>query len=281
MPPPSQSDAAVAFRKLHYDDILILPCAWDCASARLFEEAGFPAIGTTSSGIAHSRGIPDGEHINVDEMVDVIRRITDAVSIPVSADFEAGYGATHEEVLDNVAHAIEAGAVGINIEDGTGPRADPLVDLADQATLLTLIRDLADAKGVPLVVNARTDIYLKGVGDSAERFDWAVERANTYLDAGADCAFIIGVTDADLIENLTNATNGPINVHANSADMPPINTLEQRGVARISVGGGPMHATLGIIREIANELQTSGTFTYLNTAIPHLEVEDRFDSGRQ
>lgn len=275
----TQLDAARSFRDLHHDDVLVLPCAWDCASAAVFEDAGFSAIGTTSSGIAHSLGYPDGEHLGVDEMVRVVDRISDVVSSPVSADFEAGYGRTHDEVTENVEAIITAGAVGINIEDGTGPRANPFVPVEDQATLITSIRERSEAIGISLVINARTDVFLKGDGSREERLDRAIQRANSYLEAGATCVFPIGVTDRETIRAFVSAVDGPVNVMANDPSMPPVDELAKMGVRRVSVGGGAMNATVALVHRIAAELRSEGTFSYLDGAFERSVLQTRFRGG--
>lgn len=273
----TQRAKAETFRSLHDgSDILVLPCAWDAASARLFEEAGFPALGTTSAGIANSLGYPDGQHAPLEEVLAAIERIADAVSIPVSADFESGYAASPNEAARNVHAALEAGVVGVNLEDGTWPGADPLVDPAIMVETIEAIRELAAADGIPLVVNARTDIYLHDVGEPATRFDRAVERANTYYDAGADCLFVPGVTESDRIGALSESIGGPINILASQPEAPPVPELEQLGVARVSVGPGPMYATLGLIQRLSEELLESGTYVHFEDAMAYPDVQGLF-----
>lgn len=275
----TQRSRAAEFRDLHgASEILVLPCAWDAASARLLEEAGFPAIGTTSSGIAHSHGYPDGQHIPRDATLAAIERIAEGVSIPVSADFEAGYAGTVEGVVENVRAAIDAGAVGINFEDGTGPNADPLVDRSFHADAIRAIREMADSAGVPLVVNARTDVYLRRSGDREARFEEAVGRANAYREAGADCLFVPGVGDPDLIRELVEAIDGPINVLASGPDVPPAPELERLGVARVSTGGGLMHAAAALVRRLGEELLGSGTYGFARDRVPHAEMQQLFGS---
>lgn len=258
----TQRARAAGFLDLHHGSgILTLPCAWDAASARLFEEIGFPAVGTSSGAIAHSLGYQDGQGTPVEEVLAAIDRITRAVSVPVSADFEAGYGTTVEEVAHNVRRVIDAGAVGINLEDGTGSRADPLVELDYHAELIEVVRSLADSLDLPFVVNARTDVYLRGVGEDPEdRFDRAVERANAYARAGADCLFLIGVTEPTLIADLVAAIDGPVNVLAFGPDEPSPAELERLGVARVSTGSGPMQASLSVLRQLGERVRETGSY---------------------
>ncbi|HKV57434.1 MAG TPA: isocitrate lyase/phosphoenolpyruvate mutase family protein, partial [Ktedonobacteraceae bacterium] len=190
----TQKEKANQFRQLHSGPgMLVLPNAWDAASARILERAGFQAIATTSSGVAASLGYPDGQHISRDMLLGVVASITRVVSCPVSIDLEAGFGDSIEEVVKTVKAIIKTGAVGINIEDTTKQGQPSLVDRTYQIELLKAIQGAAASMDVPLVINARTDIYLLPGDDVGHRFEQAVERANAYLQAGADCAFPIGV----------------------------------------------------------------------------------------
>src|SRR6266568_1295621 len=168
----TQKDKATYFRQLHKNPpILVLPNAWDAASAAIFAQAGFPAIATTSSGVAASLGYPDGQRISRDMLLAVVEHITHVVECPVTVDLEAGYGDTVEEVLQTVRAVIAAGAVGINIEDSTKVQEKSLVDIAFQVELLKAIQETARSMDVPLVVNARTDVFLLKTGDPAGRFE--------------------------------------------------------------------------------------------------------------
>src|SRR5205807_1028144 len=173
----TQKDKAVQFRSLHFGPpILVLPNAWDAASARIFEQAGFPAIATTSSGVAASLGYPDGQHISRDMLVEVVRHITRVVTCPVTVDIEAGYGDSIKEVLQTVRATIDAGAVGINVEDSTKEQGRRLVDVSYQVELLKAIQELSSSLDMPLVINARTDVFLLPSGDPAHRLEQAVQR---------------------------------------------------------------------------------------------------------
>jgi 2-methylisocitrate lyase-like PEP mutase family enzyme len=257
---------AEILRKLHQGPrILVLPNAWDAASARIFEEAGFPAIATSSAGIANSLGYPDVERIPRDEMLWILERIVWALSVPVTADMEAGYG---DPVA--TARAVTAiGVVGMNFEDS---RPDgSLLDIAEQARLIEEVRAVSD-----IVLNARTDVYLFGVGDEATRFDRTVERLNAYHKAGADSLFVPGVRDAETIARLVKAVTGPLNILA-TAGAPSIAELERLGVRRVSVGSGPMRAAMGLTRRIAKELKEHGTFASMTDgAMPYKEANELF-----
>jgi len=246
-------------RQLHQGPrLLILPNAWDAASARIFERTGFPALATTSAGIAFALGYPDGERIPRDEMLAVVARIARAVKIPVTADVEAGY---HDAVA--TARGVWAsGAVGMNLEDTVDG------ELIDLSKVVRAVRDAVPG----MVINARTDIFLNAIGEEATRFDRAVERLNTYRDAGADCLFAPGVRDRDTIARLVGAVRGPLNILA-VAGSPPLADLEKLGVARVSVGSGPMRATLGLVDRIARELHDHGTYSAMTDgAIPYADV---------
>jgi 2-methylisocitrate lyase-like PEP mutase family enzyme len=253
-----QQEKARRFQQLHHQPpILVLLNAWDAASARIFELAGAPAIATTSSGVAASLGYPDGQHISRDLMLETTARIVRAVQCPVTADIEAGYGATIEEVLQTVKGIINAGAVGINIEDSTRGPERSLVDPAYQVELIQAIRGLADSLHLPLVINARTDGFLLSPNDPEHPFADAVQRGNAYRQAGADCVFPIGLSDASLIARLVKEVAGPINIML-TARTPTIPALAELGVARVSLAGGLMRAALGHLRHIAHELLASG-----------------------
>ena len=262
-----QRAKAKRFLELHTSGrLLVLPNAWDAGSAKIFEHAGFQAIGTTSAGVALSLGSPDGERVSRAEMLEAVRRIASAVAIPVTADLEAGYGPTVGDAVETARGAIAAGAVGMNFEDSTSD--DRLVDVAAQVERIRAIKKLAEAEGIAFVLNARTDVFLLGVGEPAGRFDETVRRVNAYRQGGADCLFVPGVTDAETIGRLVRAIKGPLNVLAGRST-PPTAELERLGVARVSVGGGPMRAALTLTQRVAQELAERGTYTsFTENALP-------------
>lgn len=272
LPVSIQREKANLFRQLHQGpDILVLPNAWDVTSARLFEQAGFPAVATTSSGVAAVYGYADGQQISRALMIEAIFRMANAVACPLSADIEAGFGGAIAEVLDTIREVLDAGAVGINIEDSTKQGEKALLDIAYQVELIKAIRELGNSVDIPLVINARTDVYLLPAIDPAQRLSEAVRRANAYREAGADCLFFIGVSDADTIHNLVRETSGPVNILA-TPQSPSIPELAQLGVARVSFGSGPLRATLGYLRQIAQELRTQGTYTGMSNGISGAEL---------
>jgi len=268
----NQKQKALTLRELHHGPkILLLPNVWDVASARIVEEAGYPAIATTSAGIAFSLGYPDGEKIPKEEMFARIGRIATAVEVPVSADVEAGYGDRPEDVAATTSAVIEAGGVGINLEDGTGDPSNPLEDLSLQVEKIRAVRESALKTGVLLVVNARTDVYLRAVGSEGERYGIALQRGLAFRDAGADCVFVPGLRDLDTIGRLVNEVKCPVNILA-QAGYPPTLELEKVGVARVSLGSGPMRAGLGLLNRLVQELKDSGTYSQLEGALPGTDL---------
>jgi 2-methylisocitrate lyase-like PEP mutase family enzyme len=268
----SQVDKAMQFRQLHRGPhALVLANVWDVASARVFEEAGFPALATTSAGIAFSLGYPDGQRISPDEMIARIGRIARAVKIPVSADIEAGYGSTPADAAKTTREIIQAGAIGMNLEDASGDPAQPLLDVELAVEKIKAARKAAAQAGVPIVVNARTDVYLLPGAQAVTGYYEAHRRLTAYRDAGADCVFAPGLKDPEIIERLVRDLRCPVNILA-VAGSPSIPELEKLGVARVSLGSGPMRATLGLLRSMAEELRNSGTYAALDSAIPYAEI---------
>jgi 2-methylisocitrate lyase-like PEP mutase family enzyme len=241
---------------------LLLPNVWDVASARLFEEAGFAALGTTSAGIAFSLGYPDGERIRREEMVQVIRRIVAAVQRPVTADIEAGYGSAPEDVAQTIQAVITAGVAGVNLEDNTGNTEKPLYELEAQGARIAAARQEAKLVGLSLVINARIDTYLFEVGEESTRLEETLRRARAYLEAGADSIFVPGVIKPGLIQTLVREIPGPLNIMV-APGAPSAPELFKLGVARISIGAAAILATMGLVREVANELHTEGTYENL------------------
>ena len=267
-----QTGKAIQFRQLHRGPgSLILPNVWDVASARIFEDAGFPAIATTSAGIAFSLGYPDGQRILREEMMARIARITRAVNVPVTADVEAGYGSTPEDAANTTRELIEAGVVGMNLEDASGRRDQPLSSLELAVDKVRAAREAAVQLRAQIVINARTDIYLLPGGNPDADYSEAVRRLVAFRDAGADCVFAPGLKDADTIRRLAEAVQCPLNILAGPGS-PSIPELAKLGVARVSVGSAPVRATLGLLRRMADELRTSGTYSSMDGAVSHAEM---------
>jgi 2-methylisocitrate lyase-like PEP mutase family enzyme len=273
----SQQEKTSIFRQLHQGPpILVLPNAWDALSARIFSTLGFPAIATTSSGIANCLGYADGQNIPVDEMLFMIERIVNSVDVPVTADIEAGYSNDPEKLSQTIAAVIALGAVGINLEDSSS--RGELVDIAAQTEKIRTVRKAASSPGADLFINARTDAYLLGIGGPEERFPDTINRARAYREAGADSIFIPGVTDEQVIENLVRNIPAPINI-LGGANAPPACVLEKLGVARVSVGSGPARACASLARTIGVELRDSGTYSsFTRDAVSYQELNSLFRS---
>ena len=274
----NQREKADVLRRLHAGpSILVLANAWDAASARVIAAAGFPAVASSSAGVAYALGYPDGQRIGRGEMLDMVRRIVAAVGVPVSADVEAGYGTTPESAAETARGVVAAGAVGMNLED-TGD-AGELLPLELQVERVRAARAAADASGVPLVLNARTDAFgVSGLAAEA-RLSEAVRRANAYLAAGADCAFVPFVSERQLLERLAREIRGPLNVLGTSA-APSIPELERMGVRRVSVGSGIARAAYGLARRIALELKEKGAYELMaDGAISYAEMQRIFGAS--
>ncbi len=271
-----QRKLAEDFRKLHRaPPILLLPNSWDPMSARIFEAAGFPAAATTSGGLAWALGYQDGEKAPWPEVVAATHRIAEAIRVPLTADIETGYGATPDALARSVTEIIGAGAVGVNLEDGTPNPQEPVRTIDDAAARIRAARAAASAAGVPVVINARVDLYLKHVGDEATRFTETVRRAEAYLAAGADCIFVFAVADIDLIKKLTAAIKAPVNV-VGRAGGPGLKALEAAGVARVSIASGASMVVMSTIQRIAEELHQKGEFDILKASITRVEAQKLF-----
>ena len=264
----TQAELGRQFLELHRGPkILVLPNAWDAASARIFEEAGFSAIATSSAGVAFSLGYADGQKISREEMLAAIGRIARAVQLPVTADMEAGFGATPEEVADTARAVIAAGAVGMNLEDGTEDNPQFLADVNRQIEIIHAVLEASAGAGVPFVLNARTDIFLYSMGQLETQLERCTERLNAYSAAGAQSLFAPGVKDKETIAQLARGVAGPLNILA-TVGTPQVAELQELGVARVSVGSGPMRATLGFLGRMARELREDGVFAMMTEGAP-------------
>jgi 2-methylisocitrate lyase-like PEP mutase family enzyme len=270
-------DRRTRFVELHQDGCFLLPNAWDVGSARILESAGFPAVATTSAGVAFSLGRPDHDfapesRVDRDTMIGRIAEIAGAVRVPVSADLEEGYGESPEDVATTITMTVKAGAAGGNIEDFTADRAQPLYDASLAADRIRAARAAVDAAGEPFVLVGRTDVLLTG-----GPLEDAISRANVYLAAGADCAFVPGAADATTIGTLVRELDGPLNVvmglTGNALSMDDLRAL---GVRRVTVGGSIARAMYGQMLKAARELAEHGTFSYAGDQIPQNELNQLF-----
>ncbi len=269
----TQAEKAHKLLALHLGPrILVLPNVWDVASARIVEDAGFPAIATSSAGVANSLGYPDGQQISRDEMLEVVARIVRAVSVPVTADMEAGYGETPEDLAQTAVALVETGAVGCNIEDCAKEGSGELFPIDLQKRKIRAMVDAAKKVGGRLVINARTDIFLEAIGDPATRLERTAERLNAYREAGAKSFFAPGLKDAETIGKLVLAVKGPLNILASVGSLS-VAELEKLGVARISCGSGPMRASMGLTARIAKHIREKGTFEIMTDgAMPYADA---------
>jgi len=247
---------------------LVLPNAWDAGSAKLIVAEGYPAIATTSAGVAFSYGYPDGEAIPRADMIEAVGRIAAAVAVPVTADVEAGYGPSPEHVAATVRDLLAVGVVGGNFEDGGGGPKPRMIDIEAACARIAAARAAAHAAGVHFVVNARTDALL--LADKATAVDEAIARLAAYRKAGADSLFAPFTADPAVIGKIAKAVPGPLNII-----LQPTITVAQMaelGVARISLGGHVSRAALGVVRRAARELRESGTCAFAKDGIPHGEL---------
>ncbi|MDB5405456.1 MAG: phosphonomutase-like enzyme [Rhodospirillales bacterium] len=276
MPNAEQIRQAETLRRLHRaPPLLLLPNAWDGASARIVEDAGFAAIATTSGGVAWSLGYRDGETAPWEEIVAATARIVRAVGVPVTADIEAGYATTSEALMRHVADIVEAGAVGINLEDGMPEDGMRVRSTAAAVERIAVARETGRRLGVPIVINARTDLYLRNEGDDAARFAETVARGKAYLAAGADCIFPIGLSDPAVIGDFVAAVKGPVNVMGRKG-MPDVAMLEKLGVARVSTATFLTLATMGLTRQLVEGLRDSRSFDGLGATMSYPDAQRLF-----
>lgn len=271
----TQKEKADLFLKLHHDkEILVILNSWDPGSSRLIEASGFKAIGTTSMGVSASLGYPDCEQIQFSEMLQAIKRIADKITLPLTVDIEGGFGNTIKDIVNNIRQVIEAGVVGINLEDSVKLSPD-LLEPAEFSERISAIRELSDSMDIHLVINARTDSFLTSAGTADNRLRESIRRGNIYKDAGADCIFVPNITDKNSITTLVKEIGAPVNILANPTNgtaLPPrIKELEELGVARLSVGSSLMKSTLALIKRVADETIHKGTYNNLFQASNPIE----------
>jgi 2-methylisocitrate lyase-like PEP mutase family enzyme len=271
----TQKGAAEKLRALHAAGVLMLPNAWDAGSAAMIALAGAQAIATTSGGIAWSLGHADGQRLTRAEMIERVGEIVAAVTIPVTADIEGGYGPGPEDVAVTVEAVIAAGAVGVNIEDSRAP-GGPLFDPAEQAARIQAARAASVSAGLPeLFINARTDVFLYGIGVRQARLDHVLARSFAYAKTGADSLFVPGLTDLQVINELAEASPLPVNVMAGPG-APPVAELAAAGVRRVSTGTAIAQAAYTLATRAATELLTTGSYTVLEQALDFGTINSLF-----
>jgi 2-methylisocitrate lyase-like PEP mutase family enzyme len=289
--PNKMTQAQKAFRLLelhHGKDPLVLINAWDAASAAMVEHCGLPAVATSSAALANALGFADGQHLPWEQMLETVARVCRAVKVPVTADIESGFAADAKALETSITQIIQAGAVGVNLEDVMPENADskkadasvrhgsPLFPLAEQLERIQAARRAAQAAGIHLVINARTDAYWQAGVDPAEAIRNTLERGKAYLQAGADCIFVPGLRNPEHIRTVIEHWQAPVNILAGPG-VPSIPELAKLGVKRVSYGSGPHRAAMGLLRRMADEARTSGTYTALTEgAVPYEEINGLF-----
>ncbi|MDP1600984.1 isocitrate lyase/phosphoenolpyruvate mutase family protein [Phenylobacterium sp.] len=234
------SKQADTFRRLHEGpEILVLPNAWDAASAAMMEDAGAKAVATSSAALAWAHGYADGDVLPIPTLLSALGEMSRVLKVPLTADIEGGYSDDLATLADTIKGVIDAGAVGINFEDGGRPR-----DL--HARKIETAREVAVKSGVPLFVNARIDVYLRGLAEGAPALAETLERAELYRAAGADGIFVPGPTDETLLETLAREIALPLNVMGRG-DMAPASKLQALGVRRLSSATAPFRAAYGAL----------------------------------
>lgn len=256
----TQTELARHFTALHHDGPpLLLANAWDVASAAVVVAAGAPAVATTSAGVAWSLGVPDGDRLGRTLAVELVRRVCAAVGVAVTADIESGFGVTAADVAETVLAVLDAGAVGINLEDSVDDDDQPLRSVDEASDRIAAARAAADSAGVPMYLNARTDVYLRQVGDPTTRLDQAVHRARAYLEAGASGIFVPGTVDPDTVRALTSAIAAPVNLLVGPG-APDVQTLTAAGARRLSLGSSVAAAAYAVADAATRELAATGTY---------------------
>ncbi len=273
---------AAALLSLHDGGrLLILPNVWDPIGARILEAKGYPAIATASAAISTSLGFRDGERIKRATLIETLGRIARSVDVPVTADIEAGYAATTSELEDTIRAVIDAGVVGINLEDGLGD-GGALRPVDDQCARIAAVRDFAARRGLHLVVNARIDSYYvsSAFANSADATEDAVSRAAAYSKAGADCVYPLGPADEKTVRVLRARIAGPINI-LGSPNAAPLAVLESIGVNRLSFGPFVQRALLRKFVDIADALMGERDASGIKGMLTRAEIETYLLDGRE
>lgn len=268
---------AVTFTKLHVPgDPIVLPNAWDPVSARVIESAGARAIATSSALMSWAHGRRDGNRLSRYEAIQAAARIVQVTELPVSADVETGYGADENDLAVTLRGLLDAGVIGVNLEDaGTDASADPLWPVEVAARRIQVARAVASERGIPMYINARIDTYIAEAGDPEGRLGETLRRAEAYLEAGASGIFVPSVTDLRLIEKLVSGIDGSLNILVGPGS-PSVTQLADAGVARLSTGSSLGAAALGHLRRAATEVLGSGTYESFSGKIPYPELNELF-----
>jgi 2-methylisocitrate lyase-like PEP mutase family enzyme len=252
-----RTERARAFRELHGEgSMLVLPNIWDAGSARLVESCGAAAVATSSAAVAWAHGMRDGECIGREALVRAVAEIARVVRVPLSVDAEEGYAETPAGVADTVTALVEVGAVGINLEDGTGSPET-------LARKIEVAKRAGEAAGVDLFVNARTDVYLRGLVPPPQACSETLRRARLYREAGVDGLFVPDLSAPAEIEAVAREAGLPLNVMI-VPGLAPAPELKRLGVRRLSAGTALAQAALGLVRRATRELLERGTYAALD-----------------
>jgi 2-methylisocitrate lyase-like PEP mutase family enzyme len=278
----TQAQKATRLLELHHASTpIVLINAWDAGSAAMIEHCGLPAIASSSAACANAMGFPDGQHIPWQQMLEIVNRIASTVTVPVTADIESGFAANPQQLEISISQIIQAGAVGVNLEDVMPQAHGPLFPLAEQITRIKATRNAAEKEEIHLVINARIDAYWQAGVSPEEAMRNTLERGKAYFAAGADCVFVPGLRNPDHIRHMIEHwrsinPQAPINILA-GPDVPSIPELARLGVKRVSYGSGPHRAAMGLLRRIADEARSTGTFrTLTDGAVPYAEINGLF-----
>ena len=264
-----------AFRKLHERGCFVIPNPWDVGSALYLRQLGFPALATTSSGYAFSRGLPDLESaVGRDTMLDYIAQIVGATDLPVNADFQSGYGASPEDLAESVRLCIATGVAGLSIEDSTFDRVHPLHDLPAAVERVRAARAAIDASGSGVLLTARAECYLVGRPDPLRE---SVRRLTAYADAGADVLYAPGVRDRDEMRTIVGAVAPkPVNILIGGDYGLRVSELAEMGVRRISVGSAMARAAWTGFMRAARGIAEEGSFAGFRDLVPLTELNQLF-----
>lgn len=279
------SEKATVFLALHSgEEPLILPNIWNPIGARILEDHGHRAVATASVALSNSLGYADGERISRSTLIDCLARIARSVDLPVTADIETGFGECISDLEETIALVLDAGVVGINLEDGM-KAGGTLRPIAAQRQRIAAARRVAAAKGIHLVINARIDCFLSGAyPDRGDALDEVAIRARAYQEAGADCIYPCGPGDEETVRMLRDRIEAPINI-LGSAGAAPLAIMKAIGVNRVSLGPHVFRSCLQAFTNIVEHLETKGDFTCLDGAMPaaqtirYLRDEPESDEG--
>lgn len=242
----------------HSGELLLLPNIWNPIGARMLQAKGFPAVATASAAISAMLGYQDGEQIWRETLLDILRRIVASVDVPVSADYEAGYADTLDDLAESIGQLLDTGVVGLNIEDSLGDEGK-LRPLNEQVERIQVVREVAEKRGIHLVINARPDSFFAGFATREDALEDAVTRATAYIAAGADCIYPIGASDPAIIRQLHQRIAAPINILGSSA-APPLATLREIGVQRVSLGPFVFRSVLQRFEEVVDQVQGADAY---------------------